>query len=264
MKLYQIVIAVVAVALIIAGIVILLHNSNFTQQVNVSKVVFPTQSQISSTLGKGWNITGLYEENYSNAVYQQYPGATSLYQEYIQKGNQSVTIDVLQLNTTTTLKGIKVGKYLILANITGNSTPFDLSKLESLEVETLRDGNGLTPTLNPLLIPANQTITLLEFGNATTQNYTLYFETISYNNYYTTIDIAKSSNITYLFNYLLMSAGQNVTISSINGAKYFNLSFVSQYGGVYYTVGMKDNYLVFVQSQSSQAFQFFIKVINEV
>lgn len=263
MKYYQIAIIIVAIVIIIVGIIIFQHN--FTSQQIISKVVFPTQQQISSTLGPDWNVTGLFEENYTNAVYQQYPGAITLYQEYVQKDNQTVTITVLLLNSSSSqLKGIKIGKYLIMANVTGNSSPINLNSVENLEVETLKSGIGLTPTLNPLLISANKNITILEFGNATTRNYTIYFETIMYNNSYISIDLAKSSNITSLFNTLLSSAGRNVTVSTIDSAKYFNLSFVSVYGSVYYTVGIKGNYLVFIQAQSPQSFNFFIQMINKV
>ncbi|AAK42923.1 hypothetical protein SULI_03175 [Saccharolobus solfataricus] len=266
MKWYQILIIVVAVILVISGIVILVHNTS-QQQINVTKVVFPTQAQISSILGNGWNITGLFEENYSSAVNQQYPGGSALYQEYIQRANQTITLNVIQLNSTsTTLKGIKLGKYLVSANITGNSSKFDLSNIVNLEIETLKSGNGLMPTLNPLLFPANQSVSLLEFGNAITKNYTIYFETIMYNNSYISIDIANSSNISSLFTYLLKSTGQNVTVSSINGMKYFNLSFISQYGSVYYFVGINnnDNYLIFIQSQTPKAFQFFVEISTKV
>ncbi|QGA68237.1 hypothetical protein [Sulfolobus sp. E11-6] len=264
MKLYLVlVIVIVAVILIASGVVILLHN--VSQQINLTKVVFPTQTKISSILGNGWNITGLFEENYSSAVNQQYPGGTALYQEYIQNGNQTITLSVIQLNSsTTTLKGVKIGKYLVSANISGNSSKFDLSGIENLEIETLKSGNGLTPELNPLLFPANETISLLEFGNAITKNYTLYFETIMYNNSFISIDLANSSNISSLFTYLLKSTGQNITVSTINGMHYFNLSFVSQYGSVYYFVGIKDNYLIFMQSQTPQAFQFFVGISKKV
>ncbi|ADX83767.1 hypothetical protein GO599_08605 [Sulfolobus islandicus] len=264
MKLYIILVVVIAVILIVSGIVILIHNVS-QQQTNLTKVVFPDQNQISSILGNGWNITGLFEENYSSAVNQQYPGGTVLFQEYIQKGNQTITLNVIQLNSsTTTLKGVKIGKYLVSANITGNSSKFDLSSIENLEIETLKSGNGLKPELNQLLFPANGSVSLLEFGNAITKNYTLYFETIMYNNSYISIDLANSSNISSLFTYLLRSTGQNVTVSTINGVKYFNLSFVSQYGSVYYFVGIKDNYLIFMQSQMPQAFQFFVEISNKV
>ena len=62
MKYYQIAIIIVAIVIIIVGIIIFQHN--FTSQQIISKVVFPTQQQISSTLGPDWNVTGLFEENY--------------------------------------------------------------------------------------------------------------------------------------------------------------------------------------------------------
>ncbi len=261
---YQIIIAIIAVVLIVVGIIFLERDLLINQQTNVSRVVFPTQDQITSTLGTGWNVTGILEENFSNAVYSQYPGAIALYQEYVQNGNQTISLTVLLLNSTSNIQGIKVGKYLITANITGNSTPINLKNIENLELSSLRSGKGLSPTLNPLLIPAKENITLLEFGNATTKNYTLYFESIEYNKTFTYIDLAVSSNISNLFNQLLSSAGKNVTISTINGAKYFNISFTSFYGSVYYTVGIKDNYLVFIQSQTPQSFMFFTYIINEL
>jgi len=78
MKLYIILVAVIAIILIVSGIVILIHNVS-QQQTNLTKVVFPDQNQISSILGNGWNITGLFEENYSSAVNRQYPGGTALF-----------------------------------------------------------------------------------------------------------------------------------------------------------------------------------------
>jgi len=67
-----------------------------------------------------------------------------------------------------------------------------------------------------------------------------------------------------LFNYLLSTAPKNVTVATYDGAKYFNLSTSTYYGNVYYMVGMKDQYLVFIQAQSSQALQLFTKIVSGV
>ncbi|MEM0131818.1 MAG: hypothetical protein QXE55_06505 [Saccharolobus sp.] len=263
---YKIIIIVVAIAVIlIIGGLILFEHAIMPSQTVISKVVFPTQDQLSSVLGNNWNITELYEENYSSAVNQQYPGGTVLYQEYVQRDNQTIVISVLQLsNSSTSIKGIKVGNYLVFANVSSNSTQINLNSIEELEVSTLKSGKGLMPTVNPLLIVPMSNVTILQFGNATTSNYTIYFQTLLYNNSYVTIDLAKSSNISSLFNYLLLTAGKNVTVSTINGAKYFNLSLQTYYGSVYYYVGVKDNYLIFIQSQTPQAFQLFLLIVNRV
>ena len=257
-------VVIIAVVIVAIGVFLIFHP---VEQVQINRVVFPTQAQVSSVLGNGWNITGLYENNYTEALQQQYPGVKALYQEYIQNGNQTITISVYELNGPTTLQGTKVGKYLISANISGNKSTFNLQSIQNLEVKTLKSQKGLTPTLSPLLIPASKNTMLLAFGNQTSQNYTIYFETVIYNNSFASIYLLKANgfyNISLLFNYLLSTAPKNVTVATYNGAKYFNLSVSTYYGSVYYIVGMKNQYLVFIQAQSPQAFQLFTRIINEV
>ena len=264
MKNSTLVVIIIAVVIVAIGAFLIFHP---VKQVQINRVVFPTQPQVSSVLGNGWNITGLYENNYTKALQQQYPGVNALYQEYIQNGNQTITISVYELNGSTTLQGIRVGKYLVSANISGNKSTFNLQGIQNLEVKTLKSQKGLIPTLSPLLIPAGKNSMLIGFGNQTSQNYTIYFETVIYNNSFASIYLLKANgsyNISLLFNYLLSTAPQNVTVAAYNGAKYFNLSVSTYYGNVYYIVGMKDQYLVFIQAQSSQAFQLFTRIINEV
>jgi len=261
-------VVIAAVVLVAVGVFLLFHSVGHpVEQVQVSQVVFPTQAQVSSVLGNGWNITGLYENNYTKALQQQYPGVKALYQEYIQNGNQTIILSVFDLNGSTTLQGVKVGKYFVSANISGNKSAFNLQNIQNLEVKTLKSQKGLTPTLSPLLMAGSKNSTLLSFGNQTSQNYTIYFETLIYNNSYTSIDLVKANgsyNISSLFNYFIATAPNNVTVVTYDGAKYFNLSTPTYYGNVYYIVGMKDQYLVFIQAQSSQAFQLFTKIIGEV
>jgi hypothetical protein len=54
-------------------------------------------------------------------------------------------------SSSSQLKGIKVGKYLVMANVTGNSSPINLNSVENLEVETLKSGNGINSNFKPTL-----------------------------------------------------------------------------------------------------------------
>lgn len=257
-----IIIGAIAVVLIGIGIFLLVHPQ---QSFQINQVVFPTQAQISSTLGGGWNITGLQEYSNSSFISQQYKGTLALYQEFVQNGNQTITISVFKLNSTSSssVKGIKIGNYIVSANISGNTTKFNLKQVKNLEVQTLKSQKGLTPSLYPILYNGTGT-EILSFGNHTSQNYTIYYETILYNGSYTTVYLLKASpnyNITALYNNLLTTAGKNATTGNFNGFKYFNLSIVSYYGEIYYFAGTNGEYLLFIQAQSVQAFTIF-KVIT--
>ncbi|MBP1357320.1 MAG: hypothetical protein JZD40_02360 [Sulfolobus sp.] len=260
-----IIIGIIAVVLIGIGIFLLIRPQ---QSFQINQVVFPTQAQISSTLGEGWNITGLQEYSNSSFISQQYKGTLALYQEFVQNGNQTITISVFKVNSTSSssVKGIKVGNYIVSANISGNTTKFNLEQVENLEVQTLKSQKGLTPSLYPTLY--NSTATeILSFGNHTSENYTIYYETILYNDSYTAVYLLKASpnfNITTVYNDLLTSAtntSKNVTRGNFNGFKYFNLSVISYYGEIYYFAGTNGEYLLYIETQSPQAFTVF-KVIT--
>jgi len=268
-------IALIIVVVVLVAVAIYFVARNMNVVATTQGVYLPTQDQLSQA-SPGWKLISLGEVNDTFVVQQTFPGADSYYQEYILSptSNQTaVAITVVHYPGSPQVSNLSlphylINHYLILVNVTGNSSPVDLAKFLNLEVQVMMGRNGTQVKIPPYMYPSSKGLNLVQYYvlNVTSPegNFTQYSEYLLGNSSSVNVAVLTGQDATQLYNYLYGTTGHLAINGTLSGYRYFNLTVNSTFSSIYYNVGLKGNNVVLVQAQGQPAFNIFQYVMERV
>jgi len=267
-----IIIAVVVVVAVVVGVVLAVvpkvETSNQTQS---QHVFLPTQTQISSA-SPGWRIVSLAKFNYSQTLAGVFPGSDAVYQEIAQNGNATLVVWVIHYATAPsfnlTIPHTIYGRYVLAVNVTGNTSPVNLTPFLNQESSAMRSGSGLQVSFPSFLYPQTKELSLASFevSNLTTPygNFTQWGEELVGSTTEVQLSVFQGSNASSLYSYFYGATQGGAVNGTINGFNYFNFTTQGFSGASTYMVGIRGNYVVFAQFQGTAQFQVFETILKSL